>query len=73
MKPFDRFMKKMTARHWIDPIDEPATLEKITNEFQAQFPGEYRVNIGRDQYDYLHIYITYDKPEDETFFKLKWG
>lgn len=73
MKPFDRFMKKMNEKHWADPIDEPETLTKITNEFQALFPGVYNVRIGRDQWDYLHIYITHDRPEDATFFKLKWG
>lgn len=69
---FDQAVTDLQYKYWMKPVDAYVCAE-IKRLLQEDFPGEYEIDIGYDQHDYLHIMIDFGDPEYETYFRLKWN
>jgi len=69
---FDQAVTDLQNKFWMQPVDAYIWAE-IKRLLQEDYPGEYDVNLGYDQHDYLHISIDFGSPEYETYFRLKYS
>ena len=68
---FTQAISVLQSKYWMHTADREMQ-EQINKEIQEQFPGEYEIELGYDQWEYLHIMAKFNDPEYETYFRLKW-